>query len=373
MANSILASNSSIKSYPSSVQVEGCRYCSKQYNFRLPSNTLVTVLCGRPPPQTSYKAVSYLWENTILLNLECLKCNNTKSIPMRDGDKLLQILAFVGGTSKVWLDALSIDQDNDSDLKEQLVVMGDIYQNAEEVSVFLPSQDEAAYKLLAKLATKSDTIVKTYNRLGGSGIREMNQEQKANLISLANEYATIVEEWDANIFKWKYWKRAWTFQEWTMAAEVEIIYEGIPGNVFLKCIKNVIVMASSITSRVRHYFHTKWLVVFLQELQGSLLKYSAFYSANILAVEDEPSSRDRSRNQRIETPRSCAISNWNNPEPSQDTFSIPRLSSSRRSCGCKNHAKTHLHDASTQPRQWHIFTFHALFSSSQTFRCPVPA
>jgi len=59
------------------------------------------------------------------------------SIPMRDASKLWRIMTFVSGGSTIWLDAMSIDQNDPEDKAVQLFVMGDIYRNAETVSVLL--------------------------------------------------------------------------------------------------------------------------------------------------------------------------------------------------------------------------------------------
>jgi hypothetical protein len=50
---------------------------------------------------------------------------------MRNPEKLLRMLTFLGGKYPVWLDAMSINQTDEDDKKAQLVVMGDIYRKAE--------------------------------------------------------------------------------------------------------------------------------------------------------------------------------------------------------------------------------------------------
>lgn len=146
-----------------SVPVECCRACSFRYDFKLPNQQIVTVLCGRPM-DGPYKAVSYLWEDASkLLPLTCLKCSHIKAIPMRDSTKLWGILNFVRGGSKIWLDAMSIDQDDPRDLAKQLMVMGDIYRRAECVSVFLPREDREAFEVVKELAVTSDAIVRSQN------------------------------------------------------------------------------------------------------------------------------------------------------------------------------------------------------------------
>jgi hypothetical protein len=82
---------------------------------------------------------------------------------MRDSTKLWGLLKFVRGGSKLWLDAMSIDQDDPRDLAAQLMNMGDIYRRAECVSVFLPQEDREAFEVVKELAVTSDVIVRSHN------------------------------------------------------------------------------------------------------------------------------------------------------------------------------------------------------------------
>lgn len=69
------------------VFTECCRKCSARYQFKLDSDEIATVLCGRPIEQ-KYKAVSYLWEKALDLPLKCRRCSLLTTIPMRDASKL---------------------------------------------------------------------------------------------------------------------------------------------------------------------------------------------------------------------------------------------------------------------------------------------
>ncbi|KAF8856090.1 hypothetical protein BDZ45DRAFT_745808 [Acephala macrosclerotiorum] len=193
--------------------VESCRKCSFRYDFLLSDSKIVTVLCGQPS-EVAYKAVSYLWENTEPLKLLCRKCSAFKTIPMRDVGKLWNILGFVRRGSKIWLDALSIDQDDPSNLEVQLAVMGNIYRDAKVVSVMLPAEDKEAYELLKMLGITSNEIVKRREEFGMvlAVLPRTRSETESRLTpeELAHE--------------------AWTFQEWTMAAEIDMAWEGIPNH-----------------------------------------------------------------------------------------------------------------------------------------------
>jgi len=230
------------------VIIECCRKCSSSYQFKLESGNIVTVLCGRPTKH-KYKAISYLWERTPNLPLKCRRCSVMTSIPMRDASKLWRIMTFVSGGSTIWLDAMSIDQNDPEDKAAQLFVMGDIYRNAETVSVLLPNSDEEAYRKLEQLRVTADAIVKrseAFQISSSNDPESIATEWTEILNKLADDYWTQMRDWTANIYKWNYWRRAWTFQEWTMATEIEISWESAGEKERLVNIKNDIVMASTI-------------------------------------------------------------------------------------------------------------------------------
>jgi hypothetical protein len=163
---------------------------------------------------------------------------------MRDDAKFRGIMEFLRGDSTVWVDALSIDQSDPEDKAAQLPIMGDIYRHAEVVSVFLPDADGEAYQILKGLAILSDKIWKRYDAFAAS---QMDEE----LSEFANDFSVLIKAWMENLHRWKYWSRAWTFQEWAMAREIEISYENAPGNEGLSNIKNVIVEASTLLGHWR--------------------------------------------------------------------------------------------------------------------------
>jgi hypothetical protein len=145
------------------ISIERCRSCASKYEFRLASGATATVFCGRPHIDQPYKAISYVWETEWppqKVALKCLRCAMIKNIPMRDVKKLGALTACMKGNVPVWLDAMSIDQDDDDDKSDQLAVMGNIYKQATAVSVLLPMNDEGAYQRLKALGIAADGIVK---------------------------------------------------------------------------------------------------------------------------------------------------------------------------------------------------------------------
>lgn len=70
-----------------------------------------------------------------------------------------QLMALAGANGYVWLDNMSIDQDDAQDVAAQIAVMGDIYSKAECVSVLLPAADQKAYDALAKILANANRLV----------------------------------------------------------------------------------------------------------------------------------------------------------------------------------------------------------------------
>jgi hypothetical protein len=232
------------------ISVEGCRTCSAEYKFRLESGEIVTIMCGIPKDH-AYKAVSYVWEEVSPLALECRNCSATICVPMRDSQKFRHLMDFVRGGSIIWLDALSIDQDDDQDKAHQLPNMGTTFRQATKVSVFLPASDKDAYDRLRQLGITADVIIKRHKDYGMSGEEHARKSavDLETLRELADDFSEQIIEWEHNVHEWKYWRRAWTLQEWAMASEIEVSYEAAPGSEKLVDLKNVIVLAATTTCR----------------------------------------------------------------------------------------------------------------------------
>ena len=235
----------------SPVLVECCRGCAGQYQLKLDDGGIVTVLCGRPSAQLKkYKAISYLWEKTRPLTLECRQCTRISQVPMRDSDKLWSIMRFVRGGSTIWLDAMSIDQNDPKDKAAQISVMGDIYRHAQTVAIMLPESDIEAYESLKQLGITADAIVRVSNRLNNKADQASEQTgtDKGEFNRLSSDFLSQLMEIKKSLVRWKYWKRAWTFQEWTVASEIDVSFEANKQNQCIINIKKVIINAAHLVS-----------------------------------------------------------------------------------------------------------------------------
>ena len=200
----------------STIHVKTCRKCSNYFTYEHPGGD-IKIICG-VPGATQYKAISYVWGNVDQIPVQCKACQAVSRIPMEDGNKFEQLMDLVGPNSTVWLDAISIDQGDHEDIATQVAVMGDIYSKAECVSVFLPSSDIQAYWILADVLQKAEAILSQQflftQDSGGEAEEKIGRDcQKfhSNLLALSQGQQ-----------RWLYWQRAWTFQEWALASDLEI-------------------------------------------------------------------------------------------------------------------------------------------------------
>jgi len=141
------------------VQVETCRACSSSFSYCLPGGGIVTIIVGIPPPNAKYKAISHVWGETVLVSMTCKRCGTTIEIPIRSKDTFLHIMALAGPGNHIWVDNMTINQSDHADVASQLAVMGDIYSNAECVSVLLPASDRQALTTLTAIVEMAETLV----------------------------------------------------------------------------------------------------------------------------------------------------------------------------------------------------------------------
>jgi len=242
---------------PTTISVNTCRKCAGYFKIPDLNGGYVTVLCGKPRG-VEYKAISYVWGITQLLRLICTSCNYVSEIPMESEEKLQRILKFAGTGSGIWLDAISIDQNDPADVATQMATMGEIFRSALRVSVFLPPSDREFYDLLRELCLISDAITKRSTELQYSvpfpdrGDIVSEKYRKVPVFNLVEGYFDALGQMAMSLSRWKYYERAWTLQEWAMASELEVSWDGA-GEEKLENFKNLIfeacVVATEYTKR----------------------------------------------------------------------------------------------------------------------------
>ena len=235
---------STVKSDPTAgaVTLDRCRACSGGDGFHYSHNGWTTRVIAGVPKTGDYSAVSYVWGDTKQLPLHCLHCKKITQIPMESEEKFRRIMALtdVPGQS-LWLDALSIDQADHADVAAQMAVMGDIYSNARSVAVLLPKSDGDAYTLIEEMGDLAN-LINTRKRVFD---KNHEDEETKWLGQKCKRFFALADEIERNIHKWIYWKRAWTFQEWTLAYELTLSWEGSTKFINLARIKVPILKAAT--------------------------------------------------------------------------------------------------------------------------------
>ncbi|KAK5730065.1 hypothetical protein LTR17_011469 [Elasticomyces elasticus] len=196
------------------------------------------------PKVEKYKAASYVWGKTKDISFECKACKRTNSFPVESYHRFLCLMSLVDKSGdEIWIDALSIDQTDPNDIAAQLAVMGNTYNNASCVAVLLPRSDEEAFRLLEKIATLASNINLQREKFAHyrGGIWNIDDELSATCQGF---YASI-QTLEKNLHKWKYWSRAWTFQEWALARNISLAWEGNLENYNLAGLKSVILEAAT--------------------------------------------------------------------------------------------------------------------------------
>lgn len=230
------------------VQLSTCRRCSNRFSYKPSSSEAVEIIIGRPPGGLKYKAISHVWGSQFVVDMHCQSCSNIHPIRVRSKTTFENIIALAGPSSTIWIDSMSINQNDHSDVAAQVAVMGDIYGNAQCVSVLLPPSDMEAYESISELFSMAKLLLE---RKGQFDYNPEHEELEAGELEgiketgkIAKRFFELAEDFQSKLSQYKYWTRAWTFQEWARAYDVEVAFDG-PQNPFpvLQKVKSTIVYA----------------------------------------------------------------------------------------------------------------------------------
>jgi hypothetical protein len=225
------------------IVLDSCRRCSDVFQYTWMRHT-TKVIVG-VPKIPEYKVASYVWGETQPLPLQCRACGEVTTVPMQSAYKFRRLMALADNTGdSIWVDAISIDQSDPEDVNSQLAVMGDIYSNAKSVGVLLPREDKAPFKLLHYIAFLASCI--NSRRLEFSRNQESLGAPGPSLSNICAQFYKAIEEFESGLPGWLYWSRAWTFQEWALANDFSITWEGPPLLPNFAGIKGVIISAATL-------------------------------------------------------------------------------------------------------------------------------
>ncbi|KAH0838849.1 heterokaryon incompatibility protein-domain-containing protein [Lanmaoa asiatica] len=250
---------------PDTVSFEQCRRCAGEYIFLFSSDNSsqtkdesITIIAGVPrhtsPP---YKAMSYVWGPSpqAPLRIPCNQCGHVTCAPISSVQRFHNLMALGGAGNTIWLDALSIDQSDEHDVASNVAVMGTIYKQARCVSVLLPAADNEAYQCLKHIEWCAKDILAhcghfVYN--DEITIEDSSTGREVKFLStVCDAFIKHLLHFGMQLDQYVYWSRAWTFQEWALANDLEIAVEG--GSAAETCfnLKSLVLGASLLISRYK--------------------------------------------------------------------------------------------------------------------------
>jgi hypothetical protein len=133
--------------------------CSNCFEYEFPDRGRIIIIIGIPQTHEKYVAISYVWGDATPLSIACEQCKKITTFPMTSCSKFCRLMGLVGPGTRVWLDCLSINQDDHADIAKQVAVMGDIYTNACFVAVLLPEEDTIPFGLLKDVSNSAKLLL----------------------------------------------------------------------------------------------------------------------------------------------------------------------------------------------------------------------
>ncbi|KAH7069378.1 heterokaryon incompatibility protein-domain-containing protein [Paraphoma chrysanthemicola] len=233
------------------VTLDRCRSCSDCFSYNY-QGWSVNIIVGIPKAE-KYKAASYVWGTTKPVPFRCLRCGVTTHAPMESVRRFRRLMGLTDSPGEsLWLDALSIDQSDPKDIASQIAVMGDIYSKATSVAVLLPERDGEAFELLEKIGDVASIINRHADEFSGRHDNSSNTERLSNA---CQQFFALVDNFEGNLHKYVYWSRAWTFQEWALAQNISLAWEGSESMVNLSNMKSCILNAAVLMSVYKVKMH----------------------------------------------------------------------------------------------------------------------
>lgn len=223
------------------IKFESCRNCSTAYEYEISPGKRVTVIIGSPV-RCPYKALSFVWGPVKRTESICTKCRKESRILVSSPNKLHALMQVAGTEHPVWLDFLSIDQNSHQDIKNQMALMGQTYYRATYVSVLFPQEDEKLYRLLVSLLFCAHVFLSHFENFRLN--RDRTLVLGLSLGDFCRAFFKNMGEFERSLPSWTYWSRAWTFQEWTLANDIEVAWEGDKNSPSLKNVKSTIFRAA---------------------------------------------------------------------------------------------------------------------------------
>lgn len=171
--------------------------------------------------QPRYIAMSYAWQPP-----------NNREIAYINGKALLfppsqaQICKLLrsrkeGSISRIWIDALCINQDDYSEKNAQLRLMGQILRQAQEVVIILGAEPTDARRGLVLLERLATLTQHGHSQGARSPAVELGRSNALNILQELERPG--VAEAFASLYQSQWWMRSWTVQEIALASDASLV------------------------------------------------------------------------------------------------------------------------------------------------------
>jgi hypothetical protein len=167
-----------------------------------------------------YEAISYVWGD--VKDLTAITCDNGILNITKNLAGALQIFRLSKQTRILWADSICINQQDIFERNSQVLLMADLYRNAEEVLIWLGPADEhtdLAFECINMLLERVLPRIEELNHWEDSGkVRDGKSRQPRTSEELSTHFDIPLadsQEFVAatNLFCRPWFSRAWTFQE----------------------------------------------------------------------------------------------------------------------------------------------------------------
>jgi len=155
--------------------------------------------------QLTYEALSYTWGDPH--SKGCIYIENQRVEVRENLEAALRRLRYKGYIRPIWVDAISINQDDHDEKGTQIELMRHIYGNATTVNVWLGEH-----------ADGSEVVMTIFQALDQG---KLLKEQIAALITMETEQP--IHKSIAAFFNRQYWKRVWIIQELVCAKDAVVL------------------------------------------------------------------------------------------------------------------------------------------------------
>ena len=154
--------------------------------------------------QLTYEALSYTWGDPH--SKGCIYIENQRVEVRENLEAALRRLRYKGYIRSIWVDAISINQDDHDEKGTQIELMRHIYGNATIVNVWLGEH-----------ADGSEAVMTIFQALDQG---KLSKGQIAALITMETEQP--IHKSIAAFFNRQYWKRVWIIQELVCAKDAAV-------------------------------------------------------------------------------------------------------------------------------------------------------